>query len=45
MSVQVENLEHNMAKLTIDVPAEEFTKAIEAVYNQQKKYLNEIACV
>lgn len=28
MSVQVENLEHNMAKLTIEVAAEELEKAI-----------------
>lgn len=27
MSVQVEKLEHNMAKLTITVPAETFNKA------------------
>ena len=32
MSVQVENLEKNMAKLTIEVPAEELEKAIEAAY-------------
>ena len=30
MSVQVENLEKNMAKLTIEVSAEELEKAIEA---------------
>ena len=29
MSVQVENLEKNMAKLTIEVPAEELEKALE----------------
>ena len=28
MSVQVENLEKNMAKLTIEVSAEEFEKAV-----------------
>ena len=32
MSVQVENLEKNMAKLTIEVPAEELEKAIESAY-------------
>ena len=32
MSVQVENLEKNMAKLTIEVPAEEVTKAIQGAY-------------
>ena len=31
MSVQVEKLEHNMAKLTITVPAETFNKAITPV--------------
>ena len=30
MSVQVEKLENNMAKLTIEVSAEELEKAIEA---------------
>ena len=32
MSVQVENLEKNMAKLTIEVAAEEVEKAIQAAY-------------
>ena len=32
MSVQVENLEKNMAKLTIEVAAEEFEKAVQAAY-------------
>ena len=32
MSVQVENLEKNMAKLTIEVSAEEFEKAIQSAY-------------
>lgn len=32
MSVQVENLEKNMAKLTIEVPAEELEKALEKAY-------------
>lgn len=36
MSVQVENLEHNMAKLTIEVSAEEFEKALDAAYKKQK---------
>lgn len=36
MSVQVENLEKNMAKLTIEVPAEELEKAIQAAYVKQK---------
>ena len=33
MSVQIEMLEKNMAKLTIDVPAAEFEKAITKAYN------------
>mgnify|MGYP000555929406 CR=1 FL=1 len=37
MSVQVENLEKNMAKLTIEVPAEELEKALEKAYQKQKK--------
>ena len=36
MSVQVENLEKNMAKLTIEVPAEEVTKAIGDAYKKNK---------
>ena len=36
MSVQVENLEKNMAKLTIEVPAEELEKAIQAAYVKEK---------
>jgi len=36
MSVKVENLEHNMAKLTIEVPAEELEKALNYSYNKQK---------
>lgn len=37
MSVKVENLEKNMAKLTVEVSAEEFDKALDAAYNKQKK--------
>lgn len=37
MSVKVENLEKSMAKLTVEVPAEAFDKAIDAAYNKQKK--------
>lgn len=40
MSVQVENLEHNMAKLTIEVPAEEFEKAIQRVYMKQRNSIH-----
>lgn len=36
MSVQIEMLEKNMAKLTIDVPADEFEKAITKAYNKNK---------
>ena len=36
MSLSVEKLEGSMAKLTIEVPAEEFTKAITEVYNKEK---------
>lgn len=36
MSVQVEKLEKNMAKLTIEVPAEDVAKAITAAYQKQK---------
>lgn len=36
MSVQVENLEHNMAKLTITVDSAELDKAIEKAYNREK---------
>lgn len=36
MSVQIEMLEKSMAKLTIDVPAEEFDKAIVKVYHKNK---------
>ena len=40
MSLQVEKLEKGMAKLTIEVPAEEFTKAIEVAYNKNKKKIS-----
>ena len=40
MSVQVENLEKNMAKLTIEVPAEELEKAIQASYLKQKSQIS-----
>lgn len=36
MSLQVEKLEKNMAKLTIEVPAEEFDAAIKNAYNKNK---------
>lgn len=40
MSLQVEKLEKNMAKLTIEVPAEEFEKAIETAYQKNKGKIN-----
>ena len=40
MSVQVENLEHNMAKLTIEVAAEELEKALDSAYQKQKKQIS-----
>ena len=36
MSLQVENLEKNMAKLTVEVPAEQFDAAIKSAYNKNK---------
>ena len=40
MSVQVEKLEKNMAKLTIEVAAEELEKAIEAAYQKNKSKIS-----
>ena len=40
MSLQVEKLEGNMAKLTIEVPAEELEKAINNVFQKQKKNIS-----
>ncbi len=40
MSVQVENLEKNMAKLTVEVAAEELEKALNAAYQKQKKNIS-----
>lgn len=36
MSLQVEKLEHNMAKLTIEVSAEDLEKALQAAYLKQR---------
>ena len=36
MSVSVEKLEKSMVRLTIEVSAEDFDKAINKVYNRQK---------
>jgi len=40
MSCKVENLEKNMAKLTIEVSAEEFEKACEKAYQKNKNKIN-----
>ena len=40
MSLQVEKLEKNMAKLTVEVPAEQFDEAIKAAYNKNKNRFN-----
>ena len=40
MSVQVEKLEKNMAKLTVEVAAEELEKAIEAAYQKNKSKIS-----
>ena len=36
MSLKTENLEHNMVKLTIEVSAEEFEKAMQGAYLKAK---------
>ncbi len=40
MSLQVEKMEHNMAKLTIEVSAEEFEKALNGAYMKQRKNIS-----
>ena len=40
MNVQVEKLENNMAKLTVEVEAEKFVAATVKVYNKQKNQIN-----
>ena len=40
MSLQVEKLEKNMAKLTIEVSAEELEKALQAAYLKQRKNIS-----
>ena len=40
MSVQVEKLENNMAKLTIEVSAEDLEKAIESAYQKEKNKIS-----
>ena len=40
MSVQVETLEKNMAKLTVEIDADRLEKALDAAYNKQKKNIS-----
>lgn len=40
MSVQVEKLEHNMVKLTIEIAAEQFEKACRTAYSRQRKNIS-----
>ena len=40
MSLQVEKLEKNMAKITVEVPAEQFEKALTAAFNKNKSRFN-----
>lgn len=40
MSLQVENLEHNMVKLTIEVPADGVEKALQSAYLKQRRQIN-----
>lgn len=40
MSLQVEKLEKNMAKLTVEVPAEQFEAALKTSYNKNKSRFN-----
>lgn len=40
MSLQVEKLEQNMAKLTVEVAAEDVEKALQAAYLKQRKQIN-----
>lgn len=45
MSVQVEKLEKNMAKLTVEVPAEEVEKALQAAYMKEKNKISILVSV
>ena len=40
MGLQVEKLENGMARLTIEVPAEELEKAIEGAYQKNKNKIS-----
>ena len=40
MSVKVENLEKNMAKITAEIPADKLEKAVQASYVRNKNRFN-----
>ncbi len=40
MGVKVENLEKNMAKITVTVAAKEFDEAVEKAYQKNKSHYN-----
>ena len=40
MSVSVEKMEHNLAKLTIEIPAEEVAAAEERAYQKNRSKIN-----
>ena len=40
MSTKVERLEHNMARITVEVPADEFEKSMQFSYNRNKGRIN-----
>ncbi|MBO4336681.1 MAG: trigger factor [Lachnospiraceae bacterium] len=40
MSAKMEKLEHNMAKFTIEVPVEEFDKAVESAFKKNKSKIS-----
>ena len=43
MSVQIEKLEKSMAKLTIEVSAEEFEKALQTAYLKNRGKISDIS--
>ena len=45
MSLQVEKLEKNMAKLTIEVSAEDLEKAMQAAYQKAKGRISLPGCL
>ena len=40
MSTQVEKLEHNMAKLTVEVSAEDFEKAMQKAFEKNRSKIS-----